>query len=317
VPPPPFGGFGRGPAGFGHGPGGPNGPKKDNPSGAPGGPAADSASDKAATLEAVLNFYDKFAEQNKLTPKLQLEAAKASRRVCEANAWLNRPAKALAAFRRAVGLLEPLVAQFPDNPDMRTELVMTYAAAPPDAFPDDRDAAMRRAAELASGDPWLSGLLELRRAFAREQAGDRAGAEAPLRAAVRSLASASPARRPAGGELELAFARFRLAWAVAERQRWAEARAVLEESAEELRPLAEQGEQFRSHREWLGMTYLALSAVCDQMKDHPAAEQAQASAEQFGAFRFGGRGGRGPGMWPFGVPGGKKDGPPKKGGPKD
>jgi serine/threonine protein kinase len=304
LPPPPFG-FGRGP-GFGHGPGG---PKKDGPGG-PGGPAADSASDKAAVLEAVLNFYDRFAEQNKLNPKLQFDAAKASRRVCEANVWLGHPDKAKAAFRRATGLLEPLVAQFPESAEMRTELVMAYAAAPPEAYPRDPDAPLRRAAELAAGDPWLAGAVGLRRGFAHEQAKDWPGAEAALRGAVTSLASADPSRRPAGGELELAFARLRLAWALGEQRKWAGARAVLEGAAAELRPFADRGgEPFRPHRDWLGMTYSALAGACDQMKDPGAADQARASAEQWG-FRFGRGGfGRGPGAWPFGGPGGKKGGP--------
>ena len=110
----------------------------------------------AAILEAVLGFYDRFAEQNKLTPQLQLEAAKASRRVCEAHVWLRKPDKAVAAFRRAVGLLEPLVAKFPDNAEMRTELVMTYAVAPPEAFPGDPGAGRRGVAQAAGSSPWSS-----------------------------------------------------------------------------------------------------------------------------------------------------------------
>ena len=61
----PGGDPGFGPSG---GPGGPGGP--------PGGPLGDAA-DKAVVLEAILGFYDRFAEQNATNPKLQLEAAKA------------------------------------------------------------------------------------------------------------------------------------------------------------------------------------------------------------------------------------------------
>ena len=107
------------------------GPKRGPPDRGPpghGGPAADAASDQAAVLEAVLAFYDKFAEQNAPTPQLQLEAAKASRRVGEAHSWLKCPDKAAVALRRAVVLLEPLVTQFPDNEPMRVELILTYRA---------------------------------------------------------------------------------------------------------------------------------------------------------------------------------------------
>lgn len=337
--PPMMGGPGRGPGGPG-GPGGIGGgpdrpplPAGVGPGGPPGGliggPAADSASDKAAILEAVLNFYDKFAEQTAPNPRLQFEAAKASRRVCEAHVWLSRPGKAekaVAAFRRAVGLLEPLVAQFPEKADMRSELVMAYLIAPPEAFPGDRETPLRRAAELATGNPWLTGTVQFRTGYAREQAGDRPGAEAAYREAVGSLASVEPSARPANGHVELAFARFRLAAVLLERNNPQAARKVLEESAEELRPFADRGEgPFRPGREWLGMTYWALAAVCEQMKDRTAADQARNNAKQYADW-FGGPGGPkkdGPGgMWPGGGPwggpwGGKKDAPPKKDGKKD
>ncbi|MBN9118844.1 MAG: serine/threonine protein kinase, partial [Planctomycetes bacterium] len=166
---PPMSGPGRGPATWfggpggppGGGPGGPGGPKKDGhggPGGDPGGgPAADSASDKAAILEAVLNFYDKFAQQKAPDARVQFEAAKASRRVCEAHVWLKRPEKAVAAFARAEALLAPLLEETPDDEEVRAELVMTYAVAPPEAFPRDRDVPLRRIAELAGADARLLG----------------------------------------------------------------------------------------------------------------------------------------------------------------
>jgi serine/threonine protein kinase len=310
---------------------GPGGPKKDAPPGpGPGGPAAESASDKAAILEAVLNFYDKFAKQNNLKPELQFEAAKASRRVCEAHVWLGRPKEAGAAFRRAIGLLEPLVAQFPDNPDMRTELVMAYVVAPPEEYPGDPDAPLRRAAEVAVGDPWLAGMVELRRGFAREQAGDWPGAESAFRAAAGDLALAGP--RPPHGEFDLAYARFRLAAALAERRKWPEARKVLEEAAGGFRTATGgDGNGPRPAREWLGLTYQALGDVCKQMGDTDAEKKARARAGEVrgrGPFGPGGPAGDfGPGgpkrdgpfgPWPFAGPDGKKGGPPsKKGGPRE
>src|SRR5262249_39325833 len=158
----------------------------------------------------------KFAEQNKeqipQTESFQFKAAKASRRVCEAYATvLKKPDKAVAAFRRAVGLLEPLVAKSPENEAWRAELVVTYGIAPPEAFPNDREASMRRAFELAEGDPWLTGLLKLRIGFVRDRAGDSPGAEAMYCAAIESLASIDSARRSEQVQIDLASARHQLA----------------------------------------------------------------------------------------------------------
>lgn len=166
-------GFG-GPPGGGRGPDrgfGPPGGDRPPPSGGAGGPGAELASDKAAILEAVLAFYDEFAAQNAPDPALRLEAAKASRRVCEANVWLKRPDKAAAAFRRAVALLEPLVAAFPDNDAMRTELALAYLDAPP----AERDVRLSRALELARGDERLTAVVQSRLSGAREPSGSFGG----------------------------------------------------------------------------------------------------------------------------------------------
>src|SRR5262249_3401912 len=225
-------------------------PKKKDGISSPGG--SDSATDKAEILEAVLNFYDKFAEQNTQTAELQFEAAKASRRVCEAYVvMLKQPDKAVAAYRRAVGLLEPLVAQSPGNEAWRAELVMTYAIAPVEAFPNDRDAPMRRAFELAEGNAWLTGLLKLRIGFAREQSGDRAGAETAYCEAVDLLAAIVSSHRTEQSHIDLASARYQLANLFLKQQKAQEARELLELSAEEFRPFAERlPPRFHVGREW-------------------------------------------------------------------
>lgn len=278
----------------------------------PGGAASDT-SDKAAILEAILEFYDQFAKQNPPTPRLQFEAAKASRRVCEAHVWLGHPEKAVAAFRRAVGLLEPLVGQFPE---MRAELAMAYAVAPPEAFPNEPETPLQRVTELATDNPWLVATARLRLGLAREQAGDRPGAELAYRDAVASFAAVEPANRPSPGHLELAFSRLRLAFILSEQGKLQPARKVLEESVAALSPAAERGAgegRFRPEREWLGVTYLALAEVCQRLKDDRAAGEARTKAERSGGFGFGGPGGKKDGPFgPWGGWGGKKDGPPGK-----
>jgi eukaryotic-like serine/threonine-protein kinase len=327
--PPPDRGFG-GPGGP-KGPGGPDGPfgpppkkdgfgpppKKDGPGGLAG-----TTSDKAAILEVVLKFYDKFAEQNKKqnpqTESLQFEAARASRRMCEAYViMLKKPDKAIPAFRRAVALLEPLVAREPKNEAWRAELVMTYAVAPPEAFPKDRDAPMKRAFELAKGNDWLTGLLKLREGFARDRAGDSIGAEALYDEAIEFLTTASRAIVPPQGEepasarypqapVDLASARHQLANLFLKQEKAQEARELLEKSATEFRPfVAKLRPEFHVGREWLGHTYSKLAEACRTLGDYEGEKRAYRLAGECGEmFR--------PGS-PFGPPGGRKEGPPKGG----
>lgn len=331
IPRGPFGGFGgrgpgsehRGPGGgfggFGGGFGGPKDGPKDGPKGGPdgpggpggpGGPHTELAADKAAILEAVLAFYDKFVEQNPPTPRLQFEAAKASRRVCEANIWVQRPDKAAAAFGRAVTLLERLIKD-KDNPhseEVRTELVLAYLTAPPGAFPPSSDHPLQRAAELAEGRAWLSGSVKIRTGWAAEQAGNRAAAEEAYSDAITSFTDPE-AVRPPHGHLELGFARYRLATVLLEQGQPFLARRALEQSVEELVPLigppgerSGDGPRPRPERELLAATYSALAVACTRLNDHRASGIAETKATQYGE------------TWGKKDWGGKKDGPPKKDG---
>jgi serine/threonine protein kinase len=306
--------------GHGHGRGGhggpPGGAPPAPPTGAPGGPSELAASN-AAVLEAVLAFYDKFAEQNAPTQRLQMEAAKASRRVCEAHVWLKRPDKAVAAFRRAVTLLEPLHAAAPNDPDVRDELVTTYANAPGGAFAD-RDAPLRRVAELTANDPWQRGSAQFSIGLVRQQENDEAGALEAFRTAVAMLEAVRPL--PQQAHTELAAARLWFAALLSKRGQHKEARKELEESVADLRPVAGPPGPPNQNRELLGVSYFALGEVCRQLKDGAAAERAFRDAAQYAVVGFfGGPGGGRPGGpfggFPGGLPwvGGKKDGPPGKG----
>ncbi|MFM8273636.1 MAG: protein kinase domain-containing protein [Gemmata sp.] len=329
MPPPTARGYGK--------PGGPDGGP---PDGTPL-PVTDLATDKAAILEAILGFYDEFARQNAgqsgLDAPLRFEAAKASRRVCEANLWLKRPDKALPAFKRAVALLEPLAKERPTDEEVRTELALTYLSAPGDAHPDDREFPYRRAAEVAPRGTWLAGSVQFRLGWSREQNKDRPGAEGAYRDAVNAFAAVPAAKRPPNAHLELGFARFRLASVQTERGDYAAARETLERSADELRPFSfKPGGGPGGGRGWLWLTYLALADVSRAMGDDRSTTEATRNALQFaldgkgdkmgGPPPFGGLSGRpgagawGAGAWSFGP---KKDwpgGPGKKddrpGGPK-
>lgn len=293
-------------------------PGSPNPVGTPSGSGTELASDKAAILEAVLAFYDKFAEQNAPNQRLQFEAAKASRRVCEANLWLKRPEQAVAAFNRAVALLGPLVETTPDNNEMRTELVLAYLTAPAEAFPADREFPFRRAAELARGDTWLGGSVQLRLGWLREQAKDRVGAATAYSDAATALASVPAGQRPPHGHLELALVRLRLAWVLYERSDYRTARKTLEKSIEELRPFVKIGDKLpgppQPARDGQAMIFVALVTVCRAQNDNYGVEQANKGLAQLfpgsGPPSFGGPGGAGGGPGAgFGGPGGGFGGP--------
>ncbi len=141
--PPPFRGEGdnpRGGRGEGDGPRGGRGEGdgQRGPRPNPGQNGPRSAMDPTAMLEAVLNFYEKFAEQNATNPKLQLEsvtnfnlrlnAAKAYRKVGQVNSFLGRTEKSTAAIRRSIEMLNELLKQYPQRIDVQREFVYSVAA---------------------------------------------------------------------------------------------------------------------------------------------------------------------------------------------
>jgi serine/threonine protein kinase/tetratricopeptide (TPR) repeat protein len=84
-----------------------------------------------ALLRSVLVFYDRFATRNATNPTLQGEAAWAYRKVGVLNERLGRRAEAEYAYARAIGILEELVARYPDAAEYRFKLVETYDVADP------------------------------------------------------------------------------------------------------------------------------------------------------------------------------------------
>jgi len=87
--------------------------------------------DDATLLQKILDFYERFAAQNATNAHLQIEAAKAYRRVADLQQRLGRPLKAEAAFARATAILERLTDAAPALPAYRLELAETYAQAQP------------------------------------------------------------------------------------------------------------------------------------------------------------------------------------------
>jgi serine/threonine protein kinase len=255
------------------------------PGGSLGGPGAETA-DKASVLEAILGFYDKFAEQNATNPQLQLEAAKAHRRVGEAKIWLGQKEKGNSSFLRAIGLLEALEKKYPANPAFSLELVQTYLTAPTDVIAIDQETLLTRSLErLKSLDtqshPFLAGLVTFRLGWERERAGNHSGAEEAYADAVRALApqSSEADERPLDIVLEQAMARYCLTAMLMARKRYPEARRVVDESLAELHRSGERP-GIRLPRDLMWSIFQQQAEVCSLLGDHAAAHNAWKEAER-------------------------------------
>jgi eukaryotic-like serine/threonine-protein kinase len=123
------------------------------------------AVDPIKMLEAVLDFYEKFAEQNANNPKLQTEsetnyklrlsAAKAYRKVGQVNAFLMRtdPNTSAQPLLKAIGILNELLRAHPDAPDVRREYVLAVASL--ELMKDHRIATGERLELIRRAAPWL------------------------------------------------------------------------------------------------------------------------------------------------------------------
>lgn len=285
--PPPIPGFGRpqpGPQGN------PFGPQ-------PKGPPTGELEHKAAVLEAVLEFYEKFAQQNATNPRLQFEAAKAHRRVGELNQWLNR-GDPVASFRKSADVLEDLIARFPDKADAKFELVMVYAAAPFELFQSSAaaerqlTAAVERVRDLDDlPNHWAAGEVYLKLGWVREQAGKPAEATAAYRDAIAEL-TPRPDRSPLPPNVvvERAIARQRLAGLLAAAEKLNEAEQVLNEGVKELEPNEPRpggrpdGNFNPAGRTMLVSTLRQLGDVRERLGDRRGADAARFRANQVMTF---------------------------------
>ncbi|MFO0804425.1 MAG: serine/threonine-protein kinase [Gemmataceae bacterium] len=292
------------PPGEGHGPGGGHGPgKHDGPPGPPGGgPMFNDTADKAAVLEAVLDFYDQFAKQNATEVGLRFEAAKAHRRVAEMHAWLNRPERSAVSFRRSYDLLDGVMRERPDDLDLRFEMLQWHLTAKP--APGSEESQLIKAVELGevfTDTPrrWTVGHAWMRLGIVREQNRNPRGAEEAYGRAV-GLLMAGPDGlfRPPSVVAEQAYSRSRLAFHLAERNEIGEAKRTLEQALEDLRPVSGGGPQSRPARESVAAILRQLADVYERSGDETGAAKLRGDAQR---VDFSG----GPGGFPKG-PGPKK-----------
>jgi tetratricopeptide (TPR) repeat protein len=73
--------------------------------------------EKAALLQSILKFYDRFAAENATNSKLRWDAARANYRIGDIQQRLGEIEKAQAAYDLSLSVAEKLNAEFPSNPD--------------------------------------------------------------------------------------------------------------------------------------------------------------------------------------------------------
>lgn len=80
----------------------------------------------AGVLEELATFYDRFAEGEGYSPKLQFEAAKANRRIGDIRRRLGQLAEAESAYDQAIRLITPLAGKYAKDNSHVLELARTY-----------------------------------------------------------------------------------------------------------------------------------------------------------------------------------------------
>jgi serine/threonine protein kinase len=314
----------------------------------PNGPRQSQSAVDAGMLQSVLNFYDRFAQQNSTNPALNAEAARSYRRVGDLYRWLDEDDKADPAYERSASLYEALLSKDPARRDYArglaesaSALVSSRGAA--DAATRDKQVPRLRSAikilePVTSSDPSAP---EESHALARacyalgmsmEQGGKLDEAENAYRRAISYGTRPPPPDRPGPPpSLERMEATFSLAALLSNSNRNDESARLLRGTIDEVtaeRPPPRDGPRRPmppAIGEGLARLYEALAEVSSQMGDAPAAVQATAQAErvreetQRPPRRDGGGGPRdgppngGPHNGPPG--GGQRDGRP--GGPPD
>jgi serine/threonine protein kinase len=106
-------------------------PRRDPNAGPTRRPQGQSASSVDVTmLQSVLTFYDRFARENATNPALNLEAARAYRRVGDLYRWLDKHDDADAAYGRAASMYDELLKLDPARHEYARGLAESASAIP-------------------------------------------------------------------------------------------------------------------------------------------------------------------------------------------
>jgi serine/threonine protein kinase len=208
----------------------------------------------ASLLQSVLDFYDRFAQQNATNPALNAEAARSYRRVGDLYRWLNEDEKANQAHERSATMYEGLLAADPKRRDYARGLAESTSAIPYPRGSDAAAAALARDRQMRRLRSAI-GILqpspssekpppEDNRALARalhslgiglKQGGEIADAEAALRRALEIDRRLPPADRPGPPpSLDRVDVTLSLAALLSESNRDEESRRLLRETIDDL-----------------------------------------------------------------------------------
>jgi tRNA A-37 threonylcarbamoyl transferase component Bud32/tetratricopeptide (TPR) repeat protein len=77
-------------------------------------------------LEKALHFYERFVQEKPTDPVLRRDAARARHRLADIYTMLGQREQARQAYRETIALLETLAKEFPDQPDHRHYLAISY-----------------------------------------------------------------------------------------------------------------------------------------------------------------------------------------------
>jgi tetratricopeptide (TPR) repeat protein len=243
---------------------------------------------EALLLQDVLQFYDEFAKNNETNSRVQIEAAKAHRRVGDIYLRRRESDKATVSYARASAILEKLSLDFPASADYRYELAETLARGDLRGPEPEIESRLRRALALAEalrGDdasspryPILAAHIQSKLGAVLHQQGRPEETEESYRQAIELLKSlARQGRSNSGDVFELARARDALANLYRERGRLTDARGVLEESIAELQKLRKSDPRLRSI---LVEQYRSLAEILKDLDEPALAAKASRAAEE-------------------------------------
>ena len=248
------------------------------------------AEQEAALLQDVLQFYDDFAKENETNSRVQIEAAKAHRRVGDIHRRRDDLDKAKASYDRAAAMLDKLIAAAPSDRDYRHELAETLTRLDPRAAPADAESRLRRALLLldtADDDISVSTrfILLAQRVHAQlahlqEDQDRKDEAEASYRRAVLLLKSLDRHDSHAPwAAFELCHMQERLAKLLIERNKPAEARLVADEWFADLQRAPRFGPPFPGKKHPLSPQYKSLSDIFKRLNDPIRAEAVEKAAK--------------------------------------
>jgi serine/threonine protein kinase len=245
---------------------------------------------EALLLQDVLQFYDEFAKNNETNSRVQIEAAKAHRRVADIYLRRRESDKAAVSYARASAILDQLVHDFPARTDYRYELAETLARGDLRGTEAEMEPRLRRALALAEAlrtddassprYPVLAAHIQSKLGAVLHQQGRPEETEETYRQAIELLKPLARQARPNSGDVfELARARDALANLYRERGRLADARGVLEESIAELQKLRKADPRYRPLAGLAAEQYRSLAEILKRLDEPDLAAKASHAAD--------------------------------------